>query len=319
MPFIALAAIPRQRTLRLPLSTQPLRTQPRSPQEHLALLRLATPPRTTRVVLQGLREPLRLRTTQVAVLLALQLRVTQLPTTLVEPQALREAPPPVGLRLTERHVEHLAEQPKRLVGLQVGLLIGVAPQGNRLQVNTMAVRPRFTQALTITGLSAAIAIGRVATFSHLVLQTPLRQQEDGLITVVRTGTRTTGLITAFIEPQAPLIHVAHLAAQAVALLRRLVGQRTLIRHAELLDRLLLRLTRQLLLEHLAALLKAPPPVGQQHTVQVEAQRHRSTLQLRLEHRMEQATARLQRLTPTLRAPLAMQQALVGRQRQVKTL
>lgn len=83
-----------------------------------------------------------------------------------------------------------------------------------------------------------------------------------------------------------------------------VGQRTSTLRVERLSQRQHRSTLRLLSVRASLQLR----LTQLRLEQVTAQRHRLTRPLRLGHRMAQATARLQRLIPTLRDLLVMQLA-----------
>ena len=116
--------------LPLQLTTRPQRTRLHLPRVRLTQLRLATRPLTTRVALLEHQEPLRLRTTQVAVLRTALLRRT----TLAVQQGQAEAQLPVGQPPTELAVE-LAEE-RLLAGLLLGRHIGLALLESLAQVTT---------------------------------------------------------------------------------------------------------------------------------------------------------------------------------------
>ena len=123
----------------LHLILQP-RTRLRLLQVRLALLRLATPLRITRTVLQGHREPLRLRTIRaVGHLIALQPR-----TTLAALRGQVKARLPVTRLLTELAVEHLAQQPRPLVTQLVTQPVGRIRRDSLLLERIMPIQELCT-------------------------------------------------------------------------------------------------------------------------------------------------------------------------------
>ena len=346
MRYIRLAATPRQHSPRPPRSTPRPRTQLRSPQVRLALLRLAIPPRTTQAVLQAHRDPLRLRTTRaVGLLTALLLRLT-----LVAQQGQAEAPLQVGrlptglvaaqvdqrlragLLLTALHVEHLAEQPKPLAGRLAGQLTGhLRPVSLRLEVTTPQAQPtggtvRVAALVTILNGAAQLLPPR----SFLVRHT---QPVAGLTTEVPTYLVIhMVLITESTAKRVAAIHVEHLAEQVEAPPRPLAGLRTTTPHVERVSPQLLAGLRtttphvellnqrqhRLTLRLRSALARLRVRLTRLRLEQVTVQRPRSTQRLRSVRHTEQATARLLRLIPTLRDLLVMQLAQADQRPQTAT-
>lgn len=203
MRYIRPAVILRQHFLRLLRLILRPRTRLRLPQARLALLRLATPPRTTQAVLRAHRDPLRPRTTLAeGHLTALQPR-----STLAVQQEQAEAPlqvglPPTGLvaalvnqrlqaglLLTVRHVEHLVEQANQRLqaGLQVGPLTG-----HLRPVSLHLVRTAATTTIGI-GITAVrrLSSGMALRFRIRLGTTRLRiQQAVGLIIDLGLGQAT---------------------------------------------------------------------------------------------------------------------------------
>ena len=127
---------------------------------------------------------------------------------------------------------------------------------------------------------------------------------------VRLKRLTTLLLAqAFTANKLTAIHAELLVEQAEALLRPLVGLLTSTLAVALLNLQLLRLIQRPRLERHEARASLQLRLTQLRLAQVTAQRHRSIQRLRLVRHTERVTARLQRLIPTLRAPLVMQLAL----------